>query len=69
MRTVIHILCLFAAGVLGAFVLVQLWAWFMLPLGVPAIGVAHAYGIGVIATFLTYVYRGTTIETQQTGKT
>lgn len=29
----------------GAFVLTRLWAWFVVPLGVPAIGMAHAMGL------------------------
>lgn len=31
-----------------AFVLATLWAWFVVPLGVAKIGVAHAYGLSSI---------------------
>jgi hypothetical protein len=29
------------------------WRWFLVPLGVPPIGLAHAAGIGILATLLT----------------
>lgn len=33
-------------GILAwAYVKAQLWSWFLVPLGVPPIGVAHAYGL------------------------
>ena len=32
----------------NAFVLATLWAWFVVPLGVTKIGVAHAYGLSSI---------------------
>lgn len=43
------------AGVLATlqgFVLVHLWAWFLVPLGLPPIGIAHAIGIALIAGML-----------------
>jgi uncharacterized membrane protein len=30
------------------YVLAQLWAWFMVPFGLPVIGVAHAIGVSVL---------------------
>lgn len=35
-------------GVYYAFVLSTLWAWFVVPLGVAKIGMAHAYGLSLI---------------------
>jgi hypothetical protein len=32
-----------------AWTLTVLWTWFLVPLGMPAIKLAHAYGIGLIA--------------------
>lgn len=34
----------------GAFTISTLWGWFIVPLGVKSIGLAHAYGIGVLVT-------------------
>ena len=40
-------------GVYYAFVLSTLWAWFVVPLGVAKIGMAHTYGLALIpATIL-----------------
>lgn len=39
---------------LKGFVLCQTWAWFMVPLGVVAIGQAHAYGLATMATLFIY---------------
>lgn len=33
---------------LKGFVLCQMWAWFMVPLGVVSIGQAHAYGLATM---------------------
>jgi hypothetical protein len=35
-----------------AYVLVTLWAWFAVPLGLPALGKAHAYGLAILASIL-----------------
>lgn len=37
---------------LRAFVLCRLWAWFVVPLGVTSIGMAHAYGLTIIVGML-----------------
>lgn len=34
------------SAISAAFILKTLWGWFLVPLGVPAIGTAHASGIG-----------------------
>ena len=36
---------------LNGFVLTKLWTWFMVPLGLGPIGIAHGLGLGVIATY------------------
>jgi hypothetical protein len=36
-----------------AFVLAMCWRWFAVPIGAPAVGWAHAYGLGVLATLGT----------------
>lgn len=42
------------SAVVHGIVLRQLWQWFMVPLGLPAVGIAHAIGIGGILKYLTY---------------
>ncbi len=44
------------------FVLSILWGWFLVPLGVPAIGTAHAIGIAVLVSMLTYQHRKSSSE-------
>jgi hypothetical protein len=39
--------------VFGGWVMSWLWAWFVVPLGVTQIGVAHAVGLMVVARCLT----------------
>ncbi len=39
---------------LRAWVLVDLWHWFVEPLGVRGIGLAHAVGISLIVAYLTH---------------
>ena len=41
------------AIILNAWVLTNLWTWFIVPLGVPAIGIAWAAGIVCISAYLT----------------
>lgn len=40
--------------ILGAYVLKTLWWWFVVPLGVPAVGMAHAYGLSTIVALMRY---------------
>ncbi len=42
-----------AATLANAFVLMQLWGWFIAPLGVIEIGMAHAWGISALVHMLT----------------
>lgn len=35
-------------------VLHRLWGWFVVPLGLPPIGIAHAAGLGLLCTFASY---------------
>jgi hypothetical protein len=38
---------------LKAVVCVSLWGWFIVPLGVPAVGLAHVLGISLLCWFFT----------------
>lgn len=35
-------------AIFGAFTISTLWAWFMVPLGVKSVGLAHAYGLSIL---------------------
>ena len=37
-------------GILRAFIIRDLWFWFLVPLGLPEISVLHAFGIGLFTT-------------------
>lgn len=43
-----------AATVLKAYVLAQCWTWFVVPLGIVAIGKAHVYGLACLSAVATY---------------
>lgn len=40
----------------NGFALSYLWLWFVVPLGVKPLGIAHAIGLGAIVRFLTHQY-------------
>jgi mannose/fructose/N-acetylgalactosamine-specific phosphotransferase system component IIC len=39
---------------LNAFVLTQLWHWFVVPFGIMTLSMAHAYGIAILIRLFTY---------------
>ena len=49
---------------LSGFTVSALWGWFLVPLGVPAIGIAHGCGISLIVGYL----KGTESEPESTGE-
>lgn len=42
------------AALLYAFTLYTYWGWFVLPLGAPPIGYAHAYGLSLLVRAATF---------------
>ncbi len=46
----------FLGYIVHGLVLDQLWYWFIEPLGVPSIGLAHAIGLAVLIASLTNQY-------------
>lgn len=42
----------FIVGLFNAFVIMKLWNWFAAPLGVPAIGWLHAYGLNLLINLI-----------------
>lgn len=42
------------ASITHGFVLSILWGWFLVPLGAPALGIAHTIGIALLTRYLTY---------------
>lgn len=43
-----------ALVLVGGLVFVQLWAWFAVPLGAPAIGLLHGLGLRVLCASVVY---------------
>lgn len=41
-------------AVFEGFALKTLWAWFLVPLGLPAIGLAHAVGVAALIGLVTH---------------
>lgn len=39
--------------IFGGYTYMKLWFWFLVPLGVPAIGIANAIGINLLISFST----------------
>jgi hypothetical protein len=54
MKTFLGILSIVIAAVISGTVLMVLWGWFIVPLGVPAIRVVHGIGIAITVSFLTH---------------
>ena len=54
---ILALLLIVPSALLNGFVLSKLWGYFVVPLGVMQIGVAHAIGIAMIASFVRSRYR------------
>jgi hypothetical protein len=50
-QSIITLLLLIPAMILSAIIIQDMWGWFIVPLGVVAIGKAHALGL---STFISY---------------
>ncbi len=48
--------------IVNGYILSILWVWFLVPLGLPAISVAHSIGVAMVASWLTYQHQSTTQE-------
>ncbi len=53
MKLIVVILAFIVLVFLSAFTVSTLWGWFLVPLGLPVIGMAHAYGLGLLACYIT----------------
>ena len=54
---VLALMLLIPGGIiLRALVIAKLWLWFIVPLGLGPIGMAHAFGLGVFAQLVSYIY-------------
>ena len=66
--TILFAIALIPALLLGnSYSIVSLWRWFAVPLGVPAIGMAHAFGLGILLEALKSSGRSTPKEDQTIG--
>lgn len=52
-KVVLFLLVSFVTVLITAFTVSTMWGWFIVPLGVKAIGFAHAYGLSLLVTFFT----------------
>ena len=52
-----YLLYLVLGSMLRGWVFSVLWGWFIVPLGGPHIGIAHAIGISMVVSFLTYQHQ------------
>lgn len=43
--------------IVNGYVLSILWVWFVVPLGLPVISVAHSIGLAMVTGWLTYQYQ------------
>lgn len=60
------IFAVLAAGVIvNGYVLSILWVWFVVPLGLPVISVAHCIGIAMVSSWLTYQHQTTKEEDKE----
>ena len=53
LRYIVGPLALMTSIVLRAYVVVTLWAWFVVPLGVMGLTMAHAFGLELVVRLLT----------------
>lgn len=55
MSVVTYFVKMLVGGVASAFTVAKLWLWFITPLGLPPLTLAHAYGLDLLVTFLVLV--------------
>lgn len=56
---ILGILSVIPASVMRGWVLKIIWGWFLVPLGVPAVGIVQALGISALVGMLTHEMAGT----------
>lgn len=61
---IVTIIC---SGIIRAYTITCLWAWFIVPFGVVQIGLAWAFGISIIAALLTKDLSGSVAEKLKEG--
>ena len=53
MLTLLSIVLIVSSVLVSAWAIATLWIWFLVPLGLPVIGYAHALGINLMMTVFT----------------
>jgi len=56
LKTLVGFIADLISTVIHGWVLSLLWLWFLVPLGLPTLAIAHAIGIGVLVGLLTNQY-------------
>lgn len=62
-RFLFSLAAMFPTAMLRGYVIQKLWLWFLVPLGLPTIGVAHAIGISILIGALTFQFVVSPFET------
>lgn len=61
----ILLLMIVPSAIVRGFVLMKMWLWFIVPLGVNAISITHAIGLATLAGLLTHQSTGKELEKDQ----
>lgn len=56
-RFLIGLVLFVATVIFSGFVLQTLWGWFVVPLGIKALSLAHAVGVNILFGFIKYKYK------------
>jgi hypothetical protein len=67
--SILNVILFFMSTFIGGLMLVLLWGWFAVPLGLPAIGIFHALGLGfLVSGFMSGAYSSLTLLVGNTFK-
>ncbi len=61
-EAIVLIILLILAALYRAWVTTLLWSWFLVPLGVPRVGVAQLFGIGIIVRLWVFEAKPSTYD-------
>ena len=62
--TILSMVLITPLAVLRGWVLSILWGWFLVPVGVRPIGIAHAIGVSILISMLTHQHQSTKATTE-----
>jgi MFS family permease len=59
---------LIIGSIIRGWALSYLWEWFIVPFGLPTLGIAHAIGISMVVAFLTHELNSNSDEGAEIGR-